>query len=1314
MATEYDRLEAEPIHKDNPKKHANIFSILSFWWVGQLLAIGNKRPLENDDLFSLLDEDKTQTSTEKLQRTWNEETTGRASNKSGSKGYRLLKAIIRAFPCTDYMFILTVGLLPGVCNVLQPVFLSLLLPELMKPSLEESWWAYVYAAGICLSSFVRAICAHQFGFHSRILALRWKSATIGIVYKKVLCLRQADIANVTSGYVINLIASDLQRFENTVIGIGLIIQALFEMCCISLLMFYLFGWKPLSGVMFLVTLTVYYGMMGRVCATLRSKISKVADERVDIMNSIISGIRTVKMYAWEWPFMERVQGIRRQEIKLIRWKTAILATFSSLQYTCTPIAAFISLVTLATTGTELTSYNTFMILSLISTLRLSVSWNISQNVNVLADFATALNRIQGLLEYNSDNIHQYLQDTFAKSRNDECNNTRFAKSINCGGFDELAGNHMHSHKDPVIVLENVVCSWTGNRNKPTLKSLCLTVNKGDLIFITGRVGCGKSSLLYSFLREIPVINGETSCVGKIAWVSQQPWVFSGTVRDNILFGEPFDPERYRMALQACDLNKDLLRFPDGDMTVVGERGIVLSGGQQARVELARAVYSNADIYLLDDPLSAVDSKVGHHIFNTCINGLLQDKTRLMITHNLEVLRDAKHIVAMKEGSILARGDFPSLRSTGFDLDVIDQSVGEKPVPMQMEKQIIQDILANEKNSEEEFARLEIAEEDRVIGSVSWNLYWHFIQAGMHCILAVAMVTFFFIVQGWFMDFAKRFFTFLFNFFFPLISTISGTLILPDWWLLHLTSRSHDRQHQVEDLYIYGSLVAGALLLSIIRAAVFFNALINSSKRLHDSMLSAVLKATVLFFDTNPVGRVLNRFSRDIGIMDELLPDVFLDAVQIILFCIGAIVFPSILNPWVILPATPLMIIFILIGRYYLTTSRDLRRLEGINRSPVLSHFSDTLMGVVTIRAYKREDDFLKALYRYQDDHNRTWFSILSTMRWIGVRLDVICVFFVAFVVFLAIATKSGSGITALSLVYTLQLAVDTSQYGVRQCSEVENYMTSVERVITYAHIEQEPGYECHHQPPNGWPEHGRVQLKNLGLVYYEGAPEILKNVSFTVDSHEKIGIVGRTGAGKSSLVSALFRMPQPTGHVIIDGVDISDINIQSSRRAMSVITQNPVLFNGSLRLNLDPFEEYEDKELWDALEEASLKSTVKKLPQQLGEDIKESGANFSVGERQLLCLARALLKKDKIIVMDEATANVDYKTDQLIQETIRTKFQHCTVMTIAHRLNTIIDYDRVLVLENGQIVEYDKPERLLQNKGGQFSILYHGYDTDTY
>lgn len=275
-------------------------------------------------------------------------------------------------------------------------------------------------------------------------------------------------------------------------------------------------------------------------------------------------------------------------------------------------------------------------------------------------------------------------------------------------------------------------------------------------------------------------------------------------------------------------------------------------------------------------------------------------------------------------------------------------------------------------------------------------------------------------------------------------------------------------------------------------------------------------------------------------------------------------------------------------------------------------------------------------------------------------------------------------------------------------------MTSVERVITYTQIEQEPGYEYQHQPPQNWPQLGQVSVENLGLVYYEGGPNILKDVSFTIDPHEKIGIAGRTGAGKSSLVSALFRMPRPTGHVIIDGVDICDANLQRSRQAMSVITQNPILFTGSLRMNLDPFDEHDDRELWDALEQASLKSMVKMLPRQLNEEIKECGANFSAGERQLLCLARALLKKNKIIVMDEATANVDCKTDQLIQETTRNKFKHCTVITIAHRLNTIIDYDRVLVMENGQAVEYDKPDNLLRNDKAQFSRLYHGQGNIVY
>ena len=374
---------------------------------------------------------------------------------------------------------------------------------------------------------------------------------------------------------------------------------------------------------------------------------------------------------------------------------------------------------------------------------MTVSANISIYVNILADFATALNRIQGLLEFDSGSIEKYLQDTFMKNEGSNSGHeNKFATRDESSGQDSI-----HRHKGPVVLLENVVCSRSENSNTPTLNSLCLSVDRGDLVFITGRVGCGKSSLLYTILREIPLVTGKTSYQGKIAWVGQTPWIFSGTVRENILFGEPFDPNRYQKVLEACDLTKDLQRFPDVDLTVVGERGTVLSGGQQARVELARAVYSNADIYLLDDPLSAVDSKVGHDIFERCINGLLGSKTRLMITHNLGALQDAKHIVVMEEGSILAKGDFSTLCGSGFDLDAIVQGAEQKPGTLQMEKQLIQGTSENEIKSEQEYARLEIAEEDRMIGSVSWKLYRHYIQAGTHRILATALAIFFLIVQG---------------------------------------------------------------------------------------------------------------------------------------------------------------------------------------------------------------------------------------------------------------------------------------------------------------------------------------------------------------------------------------------------------------------------------------------------------------------------------------------------------------------------------------------------------------------------------------
>ncbi|KAK3753294.1 hypothetical protein QZH41_015236 [Actinostola sp. cb2023] len=395
-----------------------------------------------------------------------------------------------------------------------------------------------------------------------------------------------------------------------------------------------------------------------------------------------------------------------------------------------------------------------------------------------------------------------------------------------------------------------------------------------------------------------------------------------------------------------------------------------------------------------------------------------------------------------------------------------------------------------------------------------------------------------------------------------------------------------------------------------------------------------------------------------------------------------------------------IIIYVLLGRYFVRTSRELQRLESLNRSPVFSHVTNTMEGLDTIRNHQMQGMFMENFYKYLDTHTTTWFAAQASARWLGIRADIIGAMFSTAVIFCVFALKADAGNAALSLIYVLLLATGTSQQSVRNFAETETYMTSVERVMTYTQLEPESGYDKLTYPPSDWPKAGQLELQDVSLEYYPGAPTVLNHVHFKVDAQEKIGIAGRTGAGKSSIVSALFRMPEPQGRILIDGIDIMTINLQSSRRAMAVISQDPVLFSGTLRFNLDPFEQYSDNEVWEAIDGASLTSTIQDMPNQLNQMVKEYGVNLSSGERQLLCLARALLQKSKIIVMDEATANVDYTTDSLIQNTLRTKFKECTVITIAHRLNTIMDYDKILVLENGRVVDFDTPQALMAKDHG--------------
>ncbi|XP_032233126.2 ATP-binding cassette sub-family C member 4 [Nematostella vectensis] len=1302
--------------RENPKGTASLLSRLTYWWMNDIFRIGNERPLENHDQYPLLDEDQTEALTVKLEQAWDQ-----TRVSPGNKRTRLLKALIRMFPGYFYVFTICAGLMGALCNVLQPVFLSMLLSQLLNEyGNKNSDWSYLYALGICLSALVRCLVLQQFADRNLLTAMRWRAATVGLIFKKVLRLSQTTLSKVTSGYVLDLVSGDVQRFDKVCFLVGYLALGVPEVAAVIGFMWYLIGWRSLSGALFMLLLVFYYSIMGGACASLRLRMAKITDRRLGLMASIVTGIRAVKMYAWEWPFRDMVQGVRRKEIGVLRLRSAILATFPSLQFSSTAIASLISLVTLAGTGTELTTYNVFVVVALLSTIRVSVCENIAKGAFSVGEFISSVERIQTFLELEElvrlketpsqlllettseepetpqrqdskeDQVFREIDNVVSSSSSEKLLSTDSDSEVKESLPKPCSRSHRHSSSSTSsqlphgqLSLSNITCYWNGDVSPPALRSLSCMAFPGELVLVTGPVGCGKSTLLSVILGEIPISSGKVLRGGKLAHVSQCPWVFSGTVRSNILFGKRYDPRLYDATLLACDLRKDINSFPDRDATVIGERGTMLSGGQRTRVALARAVYADADIYLLDDPLGTVDSKVGRHLFERCIQGILSKKTRILVTHQLQYLQNADHILLMKDGGITREGSYAEISQSSEEISFLEEH-GEAPV---VPRPLLRDrSLEVEVWKEGPFRGLEQADEERHTGSISYELYWRYLTAGVSPIVLTMLAMMFVFVQA--------------------------VLILPDVWLLLMTQMPSEQRKLPLNFYIYGGLVGVALLLSVIRASLFFSSVLNSSQRLHNEMVESVLKAPVLFFDTNPAGRIMNRFSKDIGCMDELLPDVLLDALQLILFSVGAVLLPSVLNPWLIIPVVPIVVLFVIIGKFYLKTSREIKRLEAINRSPVFAHLADTLEGLVTTRCHRMEKAFIKRFYKYQDVHNESWFLIVATVRWLALRLDLLCVIFETIVVISALLTHSGAGVTALSLIYAAQLAFDTSQVSVRQCSEVENYMTSVERVIAYTDLPSEPGYGNPTLPPAGWPHEGEMVLHDVTFKYHDDGHEVLKGISVHIKDGQKVGVVGRTGAGKSSLVRAIYRMPEPQGAIVVDDVDLGSINVQRARSAISVISQDPVLFSGTLRMNLDPFEKFTDDELWEAIEHASLKALVAGLPGKLYYEVVESGCNFSAGERQLICLARALLQKSSIIIMDEATANVDYQTDRLIQAKVREEFRNCTVITIAHRLSTIMDSDQLVVLDRGEVVETGSPTELLERRGGLFNRMYRSYQDD--
>ncbi|XP_064442021.1 ATP-binding cassette sub-family C member 4 isoform X3 [Mirounga angustirostris] len=1034
------------------------------------------------------------------------------------------------------------------------------------------------------------------------------------------------------------------------------------------------GISCLAGIAVLIILLPLQSCLGKLFSSFRSKTATFTDVRIRTMNEVITGIRIIKMYAWEKSFADLITYLRRKEISKILSSSYLRGMNLASFFVASKIIIFVTFTTYVLLGNVITASHVFVAVSLYGAVRLTVTLFFPAAIEKVSEAVISIQRIKNFLL-----------------------------------LDEISQRtpQLPSDGKMIVHVQDFTAFWDKASETPTLQGLSFTVRPGELLAVIGPVGAGKSSLLSAVLGELPRSQGLVSVHGRIAYVSQQPWVFSGTVRSNILFGKKYEKERYEKVIKACALKKDLQLLEDGDLTVIGDRGATLSGGQKARINLARAVYQDADIYLLDDPLSAVDAEVGRHLFELCICQTLHEKITILVTHQLQYLKAASQILILKDGKMVQKGTYTEFLKSGVDFGSLlkkeNEEADESPAPgspalrtrsfsessvwsQQSSRPSLKDgapeVQANEST------QVAVSEESRSEGKVGLKAYKNYLTAGAHWLAIVFLILLNIIAQV--------------------------AYILQDWWLsywaneqsaLNVTVNGKENVTEKLDLAwylgIYSGLTGATVLFGTARSLFVFYVLVHSSQTLHNKMFESILRAPVLFFDRNPIGRILNRFSKDIGHMDDLLPLTFLDFFQTFLQVLGVVGVAVAVIPWIAIPLIPLGILFFVLRRYFLETSRDVKRLESTTRSPVFSHLSCSLQGLWTIRAYKTEERFQELFDAHQDLHSEAWFLFLTTSRWFAVRLDAICAILVIVVAFGSLILATNAGQVGLALSYALTL-MGMFQWCVRQSAEVENMMISVERVMEYTDLEKEAPWEYQKRPPPSWPQEGTIVFDNVNFSYSLDGPLVLKHLTAVIKSREKVGIVGRTGAGKSSLISALFRLSEPEGRIWIDKILTTEIGLHDLRKKMSIIPQEPVLFTGTMRKNLDPFDEHTDEELWNAITEVQLKEVIEDLPGKLDTELAESGSNFSVGQRQLVCLARAILRKNRILIIDEATANVDPRTDEVIQKKIREKFAQCTVLTIAHRLNTIIDSDKIMVLDSGRLKEYDEPYVLLQNEESLF------------
>ncbi|RHY18017.1 hypothetical protein DYB25_006716 [Aphanomyces astaci] len=1270
----------------HPLETANLFSFVGVNWMGPLMSKGSKSTLVEENIWPLPHFDTSANQSKSFESHWAEQLELDSPN--------LALALFRTFkPRIIGSFLLYI--LSGAILMVQPIMIKSMLQYLTRydqPNFTTSLGVtngYALAALLTLLTFV-SVTVGDFGqFLTNRLGCNAKIILMDNVFRKILRMSGHAKKTMTTGEIVTMASVDADRlFFGFMLGYWTLISPLMLLAVFILIGNELDWVSGLVGGLFML-LFLYFGFVsGKHVGQIRRHVLGVQSERVKLTNEVLQGIRVVKLYAWEESLAAQLAEIRSRELALLKsYQThrilntvfmsvapvislaACLMIYVARGFTLTTPLAFTALAYMNIARQPCTVFST-------AVMGLSEAWASCQRITkfLVADEIPLLEHSHATTTGSNDESVPVIE---ISGGNFSWDATSKEVGAVTAAFEELDGQQPSEGAAAIVDMETPPAAIT-------LSNINLHIEPNTLTIVVGSVGSGKSSLISAILGEIHQVSGSHNVQAHFSYVNQEAWIQHATLKQNILFDSPYDDTLYHQVLAACQLETDLSMLPQGDATEIGERGINLSGGQKARVSLARALYhQRANVFLLDDPLSALDVHVANAVFDQCVQGLLKSKTTILVLNShYHFLPHADRVLVMVDGAIVGDGKFSQLK---VDFPHLLSFVEKKPVSDDKQDDGNGDDKKDKKKPESPKqggggggGRGLMDKEDRAKGLVTFNTYkMYFGSSGLVVIVSILVI----------------------------FTTAQASSAMTDWYMSYWANNVA-LNSSISTGWYYLLIAISSLVLYYARSIYVLLVAIACSRSLHAKVFNAVVSAPVpTFFDVTPMGRILNRFSSDLDQIDSMLPFFGLMVLQFTFMIFAILVVCAGSTPWILIAYVPIAWVFKWLQQYYNVSSAELKRMDGIARSPVVTLVGEAISGLSTIRAFKMTAQISHKQRIALDRYLSFSFAYTCSGRWFQLRLDWVSSFVITAVAFIAVFTRASIGVTAagLALTYSSQLSTVLSRMAVF-VTFVENMMTSVERLGHFNSLESEDtGHDnTKGLPPSSWPQQGEITFTNYSMRYREHLELVLNNVNFTVKGGEKVGIVGRTGSGKSSLMAALFRMvPSATGTITLDGVDIASISVRTLRSRLTIIPQDPVLFSGSLRFNLDPSHTCSDEELWTALKCVHLDTFVGSLEFA----VSEKGSNVSVGQRQLLCIARALLRKSKVVVLDEATANIDLETDRLIQHMIQDGFHGVTRLIIAHRLETILDSDRILVLDAGHVVEFDAPPTLLANPDSAFAHL---------